>query len=232
MILHFYLLKQSRILLLSLELQYLFKSTESASTCYVNFDFYRVSFPFFLVKDHHTKADWWAQIIFSGSAQIFSGLETLMYWTHWPMHFIWDPFVSQERSYPMPDYHFCLWVLAVHQQLQEYEQKLFGSIDNINPALPVFPPVGAPSFSFGFPKANDPVPVPAFIGVGAPSIFTRPLEVPPQEFQFGAGHPQNISESSLGTNLPNLNGGDVSMDSWISMPSLMNEPASLAMTRS
>ncbi|KAJ6329475.1 hypothetical protein OIU77_011033 [Salix suchowensis] len=36
---------------------------------------------------------------------------------------------------------------------------------------------------------------------------------PPQEFQFGAGHPQNISESSLGTNLPNPNGGDVSMDS-------------------
>jgi hypothetical protein len=32
--------------------------------------------------------------------------------------------------------------------------------------------------------------------------------------------------------LPNPNGGDVSMDSWISMPSLMNEPASLAMTRS
>ncbi|KAH8489577.1 hypothetical protein Peur_058940 [Populus x canadensis] len=102
---------------------------------------------------------------------------------------------------------------AVHQQLHEYEQKLFGSNDNSNPALPVFPPVGAPSFSFGFPKANDPVPVPAFIGVGAPSIFTRPLEVPPQEFQFGAGHPQNISESSLGTNLPNPNGGDVSMDS-------------------
>ncbi|KAG6750118.1 protein-tyrosine-phosphatase IBR5 isoform X1 [Populus alba] len=102
---------------------------------------------------------------------------------------------------------------AVHQQLHEYEQKLFGSIDNSNPALPVFPPVGAPSFSFGFPKANDPVPVPAFIGVGAPSIFTRPLEVPPQEFQFGAGHPQNISESSLGINLPNPNGGDVSMDS-------------------
>lgn len=121
---------------------------------------------------------------------------------------------------------------AVHQQLHEYEQKLFGSIDNSNPALPVFPPVGAPSFSFGFPKANDPVPVPVFIGVGAPSIFTRPLEVPPQEFQFGAGHPQNISESSLGINLPNPNGGDVSMDSWISMPSLMNEPASLAMTRS
>jgi dual specificity MAP kinase phosphatase len=113
----------------------------------------------------------------------------------------------------MPDYHFCLWVLAVHQQLHEYEQKLFGSNDNSNPALPVFLPVGAPSFSFGFPKANDPVPVQAFIGVGAPSIFTRPLEVPPQEFQFGAGHPQNISESSLGTNLPNPNGGDVSMDS-------------------
>lgn len=102
---------------------------------------------------------------------------------------------------------------AVHQQLHEYEQKLFGSNDNSNPALPVFLPVGAPSFSFGFPKANDPVPVQAFIGVGAPSIFTRPLEVPPQEFQFGAGHPQNISESSLGTNLPNPNGGDVSMDS-------------------
>ncbi|KAJ6873876.1 protein-tyrosine-phosphatase IBR5 isoform X1 [Populus alba x Populus x berolinensis] len=102
---------------------------------------------------------------------------------------------------------------AVHQQLHEYEQKLFGSIDNSNPALPVFPPVGAPSFSFGFPKANDPVPVPVFIGVGAPSIFTRPLEVPPQEFQFGAGHPQNISESSLGINMPNPNGGDVSMDS-------------------
>ncbi|GLT94129.1 hypothetical protein SLE2022_118870 [Rubroshorea leprosula] len=100
---------------------------------------------------------------------------------------------------------------AVYQQLQEYEEKIFGSVDGSNPALPVFPPVGVPSFSFGVPKVNDPVPapVPAFNNLGATSIFARPtLDVPPHEFTFGAGQTQkNISES-----LTNPNGSDTPMD--------------------
>ncbi|KAL5798005.1 hypothetical protein ACOSQ2_002825 [Xanthoceras sorbifolium] len=105
---------------------------------------------------------------------------------------------------------------AVSVQLQEYEQKIFGSSDNSNSLQPAIMPVGLPSFSFGFPKANDPVPVPTFnTGFGAPSIFARPpLNVPPQEFTFGAGQTQkNMSETPFGGNIPNPNGSDIPMDS-------------------
>ncbi|WRX09701.1 Dual specificity phosphatase [Theobroma cacao] len=99
---------------------------------------------------------------------------------------------------------------AVYQQLQEYEQKLFGSSDSSNPHLPTFSLAGAPSLNFGFLKPNDPVSVPAFNNLGATSIFARPpLEIPPHEFTFGAGQTQkSISES-----LANPSGGDISMDS-------------------
>ncbi|EEF33426.1 protein-tyrosine-phosphatase IBR5 [Ricinus communis] len=103
---------------------------------------------------------------------------------------------------------------AVYQQLQEYEQKIFGSADCNNLALPVLPPAGVPSFSFGFPKVNDPVPAPAFNSISATSIFSRPLGIPPHEFQFGAGQPQNsANENPFVANPPNPNGGDISMDS-------------------
>ncbi|CAL1356291.1 unnamed protein product [Linum trigynum] len=99
---------------------------------------------------------------------------------------------------------------GVNQQLQEYEQRLLLSADNTNPGIPAFPPAGSPSFSFGFPKVyNDLAPppaanFPAFSPPGATSIFSRPLDVPLQEFQFGAGLPQGNPKSPTG--------GDVSMD--------------------
>ncbi|XP_075668110.1 protein-tyrosine-phosphatase IBR5 [Castanea sativa] len=98
---------------------------------------------------------------------------------------------------------------AVYKQLQEYEQKIFGSIDPGNPALPVFAPTGVPpSFSFGFPKVNDPVSVPAFSTVGTTSIFARPpLDIALNEFTFGASQTQNNNDNIL-----NPNGSDIQMD--------------------
>ncbi|XP_010688938.2 protein-tyrosine-phosphatase IBR5 [Beta vulgaris subsp. vulgaris] len=81
---------------------------------------------------------------------------------------------------------------VVSQQLQEYEQKIFGSNETTFPAE---------TFSFGFAK-NDAVPVPAFNTSTGPSIFDRPLDVPPQQFAFGAG--QTVNQ-------PNSGVGDVSM---------------------
>ncbi|XVF81538.1 hypothetical protein PTKIN_Ptkin15bG0163000 [Pterospermum kingtungense] len=101
---------------------------------------------------------------------------------------------------------------AVYQQLEEYEQKLFGSSNGSNPVLPTFPPAGAPSFNIGFPKPNDPVPVPipVFNNLGAASIFTRPpSEVPPHEFTFGAGQ----TEKSIHESIANPSGSDIPMDS-------------------
>ncbi|KAG7012024.1 Protein-tyrosine-phosphatase IBR5 [Cucurbita argyrosperma subsp. argyrosperma] len=82
------------------------------------------------------------------------------------------------------------WRLAQsYQWLQEYEQKVFGSSQN---TLPVFPPVGLPSFGFNFPKTSDPVPTTPFNTIAATSIFTRPtVDVPSHEFTFGAGQTQN-----------------------------------------
>uniref|UniRef100_A0A5B6YU14 Protein-tyrosine-phosphatase n=1 Tax=Davidia involucrata TaxID=16924 RepID=A0A5B6YU14_DAVIN len=104
---------------------------------------------------------------------------------------------------------------AVYQQLQEYEQKIFNSIESNSPApaLPVFQSTDVPSFSFGFPKPNDPVPAPAFNNIGTTSIFARPtLGIPPQDFTFGAAQTQNISESPFGANPPNPNGNDIPME--------------------
>ncbi|PPR84633.1 hypothetical protein GOBAR_AA36077 [Gossypium barbadense] len=103
---------------------------------------------------------------------------------------------------------------AVYQQLQEYEQKLFGSSESTNPSLPAFPPPAGALFNFGFSKVNDavpaPVPIPAFNNLGATSIFARPpLEVPPHGFTFGAGQTQRSMSESLG----NPNASDIPMDS-------------------
>ncbi|CAK9133802.1 unnamed protein product [Ilex paraguariensis] len=73
----------------------------------------------------------------------------------------------------------------VGNQLQEYEQKIYGPIENSNPSLPIFSSAGMPSFSFGFSKPNDTVLVPAFNGPGATFIFARPiLDIPPQRVHF------------------------------------------------
>ncbi|GMP66657.1 hypothetical protein CsSME_00026930 [Camellia sinensis var. sinensis] len=94
---------------------------------------------------------------------------------------------------------------AVYQKLQEYEQKIFGSTEN---SSPVFQSLGVPSFSFGFPKPNEPIPVPAFNSLGATSIFGHPtLDINPREFTFGAG-----SGVPFGENLANPNSNDIPMD--------------------
>ncbi|KAM7498370.1 hypothetical protein LguiA_022784 [Lonicera macranthoides] len=92
---------------------------------------------------------------------------------------------------------------AIYKQLQDYEQQVFGSTENNIPAsLPSFASLGVqpPSFSFGFPKPNDtvPVPVPAFNSSQTTSIFARPAS-DIHDFTFGA-NPQNPA------------GNDVAMD--------------------
>ncbi|KAL7242966.1 hypothetical protein ACSBR1_015387 [Camellia fascicularis] len=62
---------------------------------------------------------------------------------------------------------------AVYRQLQEYEQKIFGLIENNTGVLPVFTSSAVPSFSFGFPKPNNPVPLPTFNNPIAPSTFAH-----------------------------------------------------------
>ncbi|GAB4825219.1 Protein-tyrosine-phosphatase ibr5 [Ancistrocladus abbreviatus] len=97
---------------------------------------------------------------------------------------------------------------AVCQQLQEFEQKLFGSTESSAVFMPPFPSASTQPFSFGFPK-NDEVPVPAFNSSTAPSIFDRsPLKIPPHEFTFGAV--QAVEENVY---IVNPNGSDISMDS-------------------
>lgn len=108
--------------------------------------------------------------------------------------------------------------VAVYQQLRDFELKIFGDIESTNPTLPVFSSSsGAPAFSFGFPRPNEAAVLPAFSNTGASSIFNRStLDIPPQEFTFGAAQIQNTSGVPFGVNPPNANGSDVSMDgSWI-----------------
>ncbi|KAI3457632.1 hypothetical protein Pfo_014295 [Paulownia fortunei] len=104
---------------------------------------------------------------------------------------------------------------VVYQQLQEYEQKIFGSIENSSIAMPSFSSSSLPSFSFGFSRPNDPtIPVPAFNSAGGTSIFSRaPFDIPPQEFTFGAGQTQKSttddSTFNANTNVPAVN--DITM---------------------
>ncbi|KAI3465598.1 hypothetical protein Pfo_022261 [Paulownia fortunei] len=100
---------------------------------------------------------------------------------------------------------------VVYQQLQEYEQKIFGSVENSGSVTP-----NLPSFSFGFSRPNDPpVPVPVFNNTGGASIFSRAsFDIPPQEFTFGAGQTQrNTSDDTAfntNTNIASVN--DITMD--------------------
>ncbi|XP_027062395.1 protein-tyrosine-phosphatase IBR5-like [Coffea arabica] len=101
---------------------------------------------------------------------------------------------------------------AVYQQLLEFEQKIFGSVDNCSATWPTFSP-GVPSFSFGFPKPNNPVLAPAFSKAGASSVLARPaFDIPPQEFIFGADQAQqSTSASCFDTHPPDQNSKDIPM---------------------
>ena len=96
--------------------------------------------------------------------------------------------------------------------MQEYERKLYGSVDSGSPLQTVFPPVVPPSLSFGFPKINDSAPPPAF--GNAASIFARPpSSVAPTEFTFGAGQTdKSLTGIPFNANQPNPNGSDIQMD--------------------
>ncbi|KAJ1389018.1 Tyrosine specific protein phosphatases domain [Sesbania bispinosa] len=103
---------------------------------------------------------------------------------------------------------------GVYKQLQEYEQKLYGSVDGGGSLLPGFSPTATPSLSFGFPKINDSAPLPTFSSGGTPSIFSRaPLNIAPTEFTFGAGQTQkSVTGSPFNANPPNPNVTDIQMD--------------------
>lgn len=106
---------------------------------------------------------------------------------------------------------------GAHQQLQEYEKKLFGSVGSSLQLPVVFSPAAGPHLSFGFPKTNDIAPLPAFGCTTTPSIFSRaPSDIAPTNFTFGAG--QNVTGSSpFNTNPSNPNVTDIQMDgSWFS----------------
>ncbi|KAL1191848.1 Protein-tyrosine-phosphatase IBR5 [Cardamine amara subsp. amara] len=81
-----------------------------------------------------------------------------------------------------------------YQQLEEFEQTIFGS--GMMSAMNINDP---PTFGFGFP--NNQTQAPVFNNVPTSSIFSSPgLSVPPQEFTFGA------------TPTKPTTGGDISMD--------------------
>ncbi|XP_042066094.1 protein-tyrosine-phosphatase IBR5-like [Salvia splendens] len=100
---------------------------------------------------------------------------------------------------------------AVHQQLQEFEQIIFGSIENSGVGMP-----NLSFLSFGFSRPNDtplaPAAAPVFTNTSSSaSIFNRPsLDVPPQEFTFGAGPTPHNSGLNISTNVPAVD--DFSMD--------------------
>ncbi|GAB2285226.1 protein-tyrosine-phosphatase [Dionaea muscipula] len=94
----------------------------------------------------------------------------------------------------------------IYQQLQEYEQKLFGSNKDGTTSMlsSVFPVPNTQSFNFGFPKKDAiHVPVPAFITSPTTSIFDRPL-CNVQRFTFGASQ-QPVEKK-------NAAAGDIVMD--------------------
>ncbi|KAF7831689.1 protein-tyrosine-phosphatase IBR5 [Senna tora] len=103
---------------------------------------------------------------------------------------------------------------GVHQQLQEYEHKIYGSVDTGSSPLFGFPPPGPPSISFGFPKMNDSAPIPAFSSPAVTSLLAQaPPDISPTNFTFGAGQTQNsVLGSPFNANVPNPTGSDTQMD--------------------
>ncbi|KAG1364261.1 protein-tyrosine-phosphatase IBR5 [Cocos nucifera] len=76
---------------------------------------------------------------------------------------------------------------AFHQQLLEYERRIFGSNEPV-PVPPLFPSDSVPSFGFGYSKTISNPPVPMFNQPTMPSIFERVgPNTTPSNFVFGAG---------------------------------------------
>uniref|UniRef100_A0A7N0SXC6 Uncharacterized protein n=1 Tax=Kalanchoe fedtschenkoi TaxID=63787 RepID=A0A7N0SXC6_KALFE len=92
------------------------------------------------------------------------------------------------------------------QQLQEFEQKIFGPVASNGAASPqLFPNPAPPVLKFGFPKPNDQAAAPTFDTPGTTSIFSRPeLDIPPHQFTFGSGQTPmtNNSGGNTGNNFP------------------------------
>ncbi|KAK1273122.1 Protein-tyrosine-phosphatase IBR5 [Acorus gramineus] len=78
---------------------------------------------------------------------------------------------------------------AVHQQLQEFEQKIFGSTEARPNVLFQSPNNSPPTFGFGLTRnANPTTPFPVFNQMSGTSIFDKACPtVGPQQFVFGAG---------------------------------------------
>ncbi|XP_051135269.1 protein-tyrosine-phosphatase IBR5 [Andrographis paniculata] len=98
----------------------------------------------------------------------------------------------------------------VSQQLEEFEQKLFGLNESSSVAMPNQPP-----FSFGYSMPNDPpVTAPVFSNTASASIFLRPQLDTPQVFTFGAGQSQNTTaqNNEFGANSNTSPVNDISME--------------------
>lgn len=104
-----------------------------------------------------------------------------------------------------------LYLSAVHQQLLDYEQKIFGSGETIA-MQPVLPPESLPSFGFGLPVNTSPAPV--FNQPTTASIFDRSVPSTGSEFVFGAGRniEQRVMENNAFVVVPPT-GGEAPMDS-------------------
>ncbi|WZZ43405.1 hypothetical protein YC2023_039664 [Brassica napus] len=76
-----------------------------------------------------------------------------------------------------------------YQQLEAFEQAVFGSREGMMSAMSLNDP---PTFGFGFPKVNNvQAQVPVFNSAPASSIFSSPASsIPPQGFTFGAAPPK------------------------------------------
>lgn len=99
---------------------------------------------------------------------------------------------------------------GIYQQLQNYEQKVFGPPQEGGNVPSTTMPAAAlsttaPSFSFGFPKPSETAPT--FNTTPATSVFSSPLlNNIPHEFTFGANQNPNGGSGGGG------GGGDICMD--------------------
>ncbi|WZY84408.1 hypothetical protein YC2023_030792 [Brassica napus] len=83
----------------------------------------------------------------------------------------------------------CQGKAEFYQQLEAFEQAVFGSREGMMSAMSLNDP---PTFGFGFPKVNNvQAQVPVFNSAPASSIFSSPASsIPPQGFTFGAAPPK------------------------------------------
>lgn len=103
---------------------------------------------------------------------------------------------------------------GIYQQLQEYEQKIFGS--NGCPLNPALPSSDSLSFNLGFPKPNYTAAFPTFNLPPTTSIFSNAgLNVSPHEFTFGGETNERMVTDSP-SSIALQNGTDTPMDSsWV-----------------